>query len=189
VIHAAAPRGAAQGVVVTTRPQGYEGEFGDLDSLVLKEMPPGLALDYGKGLLRAWRGIDDPQLSDKLTSLAGEFVKAEVQALVRRPLHATMATLLVAEPGTLPNARHMLFEHYFDTIFKRELGKKGDHGVRLEDKQLLRKFHAWAGLVLHTRSQDRAGARPTLSPRELHAILQAIFAEEGRSVEDAQAIK
>jgi energy-coupling factor transporter ATP-binding protein EcfA2 len=188
VIHAAAPHGAARGVVVTTRPQGYEGEFGDLDSLVLTEMPPTLALDYGRRLLRAWRGIEDPQLNDRLMSLEGEFAKADVQALVRSPLHATMATLLVAEQGTLPNARHLLFEHYFDTIFKRELGKKGEHGVQLEDKQLLRTLHARAGLVLHTRSQDRAGARPTLPPRELRAILEAIFGEEGRSAEDAQAI-
>jgi hypothetical protein len=88
----------------------------------------------------------------------------------------------------LPNARHLLFEHYFDTIFKRELSKKGDHGVRLEDKLLLKTLHARAGLVLHTRSQDRAGARPTLSPRELRAILEAILGEDGRSAEDAQAI-
>jgi len=188
VIHAAAPRGRAQGMVVTTRPQGYEGEFGDLDSLVLTEMPQGLAHDYGRRLLRAWSGIEDPQLNERLKSLNNEFTKTEVQALVRTPLHATMATLLVAEQGTLPNARYMLFEHYFDIIFKRELGKKGDHGVRLEDKQLLRTLHARAGLVLHTRSQDRAGARPTLSPRELGAILEAIFGEEGRSAEDAQAI-
>lgn len=188
VIHAAAPPGAERGVLVTTRPQGYEGEFGDLDSLVLTEMPAGLALDYGRQLLRAWSGTEDPQLNERLTSLKQEFAKPEVQNLVRSPLHATMATLLVAADGTLPNARHMLFEHYFDTIFKRELGKKGDHGVRREDKQLLRTLHARAGLVLHTRSQYRAGARPTLSPRELRAILEAIFGEDGRSAEDAQAL-
>lgn len=188
VIHAAAPQGPPQGLVVTTRPQGYEGEFGDPDSLVLTEMPAELALDYGQRLLRAWSGIEDPQLNDRLTSLKGEFAKSEVQALVRSPLHATMATLLVAEQGTLPNARHMLFEHYFDTIFKRELSKKGDHGVRLEDKLLLRTLHARVGLVLHTRSQDRTGARPTLSPRELRTILEAILGEAGRSVEDVQAI-
>jgi energy-coupling factor transporter ATP-binding protein EcfA2 len=188
VIHAAAPHAAAQGVLVTTRRQGYEGEFGDLDSLVLTEMPPDLALDYGQRLLRAWRGVGDPQLNERLASLEEEFAKTEVQALVRSPLHATMATLLVAEQGTLPNARHLLFEYYFETIFKRELGKKGDHGVRLEDRQLLKALHARVGLVLQTRSQDRAGTRPTLSPRELRAILKAMFGEEGRSTEDAQTI-
>jgi energy-coupling factor transporter ATP-binding protein EcfA2 len=188
VIHAVAPRGTADGILVTTRPQGYEGEFGELDSLVLQEIPLELALDYGRRLLRAWSGMSDPQLNDRLSSLDGEFAKPEVQALVRSPLHVTMATLLVADQGTLPNSRHLLFELYFDTIFRRELGKKGDHGVRLEDKQLLRTLHARAGVVLHTRSQDRAGARPALSPRELRALLEAILQEEGQTVEDSQAI-
>lgn len=58
----------------------------------------------------------------------------------------------------------------------------------MEDKPLLKTLHARVGLVLHTRSQDRAGACPTLSPRELRAILEAILAEEGRSTEDAQAL-
>jgi hypothetical protein len=38
------------------------------------------------------------------------------------------------------------------------------------------------------RSQGRTGAQPTLSPRELRAILEAIYGEEGRSAEDAQAV-
>lgn len=188
VIRAAALHGVAQPVVVTTRPQGYDGEFGELDSFVLMEMSDELALDYGQRLLRAWSGNEDPQLNDRLETLKGEFAKAEVQFLVRSPLHATMATLLVAEQGALPNARHLLFEHYFETIFKRELGKRGEHGVRLEDKLLLKVLHARAGLVLHTRSQERTGARPTLSPRELRVILEAILGEYRHGTEDAQAI-
>lgn len=186
-IHVITSAGGGHGVLVTTRPQGYDGELGDLDSLVLTEMSPKLALEYGRRLLGAWNGITDPRLNERLQSLEEEFAKPEVQALMRSPLHATMATLLVADQGTLPNARYLLFEHYFDTIFKRELGKKGDHGVRLEDRQLLRMLHARVGLVLHARSQERAGARPRLSPRELRAILEAILREEGRGAEDVQS--
>jgi energy-coupling factor transporter ATP-binding protein EcfA2 len=188
MIRAAEPPNADQGIIVTTRPQGYEGELGELDALVLNEMPPTVALDYGQRLLRAWSDGEDPQLREKLHSLEEEFAKPEVRALVRTPLHTTMATLLVAEEGTLPNARHLLFEYYFDTIFKRELRKKGEHRIRPEDKALLKTLHARAGLALHTRSQERAGARPTLLSRELRAILETILQEQGRSTEDAQAI-
>jgi energy-coupling factor transporter ATP-binding protein EcfA2 len=177
-----------QRVVVTTRPQGYDGEFGDLDELVLSELPSQLALDYGLRLLRAWSGNEDPQLSEKLTSLKEELDKPAVQALVRTPLHTTMAALLVAEEGTLPSARHLLFEHYFDTIFKRELRKRGEHRVRTEDKARLKTLHARAGLALHVRSQGRAGARPMLATRELRAILETILREEQQSPEDVQAI-
>jgi energy-coupling factor transporter ATP-binding protein EcfA2 len=188
VIRAAVSTGARSGVIVTTRPQGYEGEFGDLDALVVTEMPPELAKDYGLRLLRAWSGPGDPQLNDRLKLLETEFAKSEVQALVRSPLHATMATLLIANHGALPRARYLLFEHYFDTIFKREIGKDGEHGIQLEDKQLLRTLHARAGLVLHTRSQGSGGARPTLSRRELRALLEAILREEEQSAERAEAI-
>jgi energy-coupling factor transporter ATP-binding protein EcfA2 len=188
MIRAATGRDARQRVVVTTRPQGYDGEFGDLDSLVLSELPPPLALDYGLRLLRAWSGNEDPQLNEKLASLTEELEKPDVQALVRTPLHTTMATLLVAEEGTLPSARHLLFEHYFDTIFKRELRKRGEHRVRSEDKARLKTLHARAGLALHVRSQDGAGARPMLATRELRAILETILREEQQSPEDVQAI-
>lgn len=188
VIRAAVLPGTGSGVLVTTRPQGYEGEFGDLDALVLTDMPSDLARDYGLRLLRAWSGQGDPQLNDRKALLKAEFAKSEVQALVRSPLHATMATLLIANQGALPRARYVLFEHYFETIFKRELGKHGEHGIQIEDKQLLRTLHARAGLVLHARSQGRAGARPTLSRHELRALLQALLREEEQSAENAEAI-
>jgi energy-coupling factor transporter ATP-binding protein EcfA2 len=187
-IHAAVPQSTTHGVVVTTRPQGYEGEFGHLDSLVLTELSPELALDYGRRLLRAWSDGENPQIGEHLQSLETELEKPEVQALVRSPLHATMATLLVAEQGTLPYARHLLFKHYFETIFKRELSKKGDHAIRREDELRLMTLHERAGLVLHTRSQERAGTRPALTLRELRALLVGILTEEEQTAEDAQML-
>jgi hypothetical protein len=56
VIRAAVSPGAGSGVVVTTRPQGYEGEFGDLDALVLTDMPSELRFASGvRCTVRAWR--------------------------------------------------------------------------------------------------------------------------------------
>ena len=100
---------------------------------------------------------------------------------------ANLAALLVADQGKLPHARHALFDHYFDTIFKRELGKPFEHGIQSEDKPLLRALHAHAGLVLHSRSQEQAGARPTLSPRELRGMLAGIFEAQGYRGDELQA--
>jgi energy-coupling factor transporter ATP-binding protein EcfA2 len=187
IVRAAAQGGVAQHVVMTTRPQGYEGELGELDALVLAALPAERALDYGTRLLRAWRTSDDPELPTMQRSLEDELAKPEIQALVASPLHATIATLLIAGEGRLPSARHLLFESYFETIFKRELRKRGDHGIRHEDRARLMKLHARAGLVLHTRSQVQAGARPLLSPRELRLTLQAILIEEQVPVDEAAA--
>jgi energy-coupling factor transporter ATP-binding protein EcfA2 len=181
------PKGRPSRLVVTTRPQGYEGEFSDLSTLVLEAMPGELARQYGERLLRAWAGGEDAGLSGRQELLRGEFARPEIQALVQTPLHATMATLLVASEGSLPSARCSLFEHYFDTIFRRELGKPMDFGVRREERSTIFALHARIGLTLHVRAQAQAGASPTLSRRALRETLAALFQEQGFGAEAVQA--
>ncbi|MEO5729188.1 MAG: hypothetical protein ABI134_24085, partial [Byssovorax sp.] len=171
------------GLLVTTRPQGYEGELDDLATMVLEPMPVEQARDYGERLLHAWIG-DRPDFAARRETLGTEFERPEIQALVQTPLHTTMATLLVATQGNLPRSRWLLFDHYFTTIFQRELGKPGEHGFREEDRRNLRDLHARAGLVLHVRAQDQAGTRPMLSRRALREELTAIFRERGHAEED-----
>jgi hypothetical protein len=122
---------------VTTRPQGYEGELDDLATMVLEPMPVGQAHEYGERLLRAWAG-DGVDLKARSETLRQALGRREIQALVQTPLHTTMATLLVATEGSLPQSRWLLFDHYFVTIFKRELNKPGDHGFQAEDRATIR---------------------------------------------------
>ena len=93
----------AAGLLVATRPQGYEGEFDELDTMMLLSLPAGLARDYGARLIRAWtqrtKAIDT---QDRLQALTREFAKPEVGALLQTPLHTTIAAVLVAGRGTLP---------------------------------------------------------------------------------------
>lgn len=173
----------APGLLVTTRPQGYEGELDDLATMVLEPMPVEQARDYGERLLRAWAG-HGPDFAARREALHAEFGRPEIQALVQTPLHTTMAALLVAMEGSLPRSRWMLFDHYFGTIFKRELSKPGQHNFRAEDGATLRELHARAGLVLHVRAQSQAGTRPALLRRELREELAAIFREKGHAEED-----
>lgn len=170
-------------LVVTTRPQGYEGELEDLATMVLEPMPVEQASDYSERLLCAWLG-DNADLAARREEMRRELERPEIQALVQTPLHTTMAALLVAMQGSLPRSRWLLFDHYFTTIFKRELSKPGGHGFRAEDQGNIRELHARVGLVLHVRAQDQAGVRPTLSRRELRDELAAIFREKGHTDED-----
>ena len=174
---------SASGLLVTTRPQGYEGELDDLATMVLEPMPVEQAWDFGKRLLHAWAG-DRPDFSVYSDVLRRELARPEIESLVQTPLHTTMAVLLVATKGSLPESRWLLFDHYFTTIFQRELGKPGGQGFREEDRRNLRDLHARAGLVLHVRAQDQAGTRPVLSRRALREELTAIFRERGYAEED-----
>ena len=152
----------ADGVLVATRPQGYEGEFDDLDAVDLLALPQEVALRYAELLLHAWAGgVASADLTSRLEKMRGEFAKPEVVELIQTPLHTTMAALL-ASRGSLSNARSMLFEHYFITILRRELGKPFDHGMQDVDEGVLRALHARAGLALQVRSQAQTGARSSL---------------------------
>lgn len=174
-------------LIVATRPQGYEGEFDDLDALGLLPLPPEVAHAHAERLLRAWsaRGASS-ELVERLEAMRVEFAKPEVEALLQTPLHTTMAALLVANNGKLPNARSRLFERYFETIFKRELGKPFDHGIQEEEEGILRTLHARAGLALHVRSQERTGARSSLRRRELRGLLAAIYRERKFGKDDVR---
>lgn len=168
----------ADGVIVCTREQGYQGEFDDLDEMQLGSLPIADATRFATALLEAWH-IDD----------AAERVDAEfarVEDLLTTPLHATMAALLLAKRRRLPAARWTLFEYYFDTIFDRELGKPIEHGIQDEERGIVRTIHAHAGLALHVRSQAGSEARPTLRRRELRKLLTAIHIDLGHDEERAQ---
>ena len=49
----------------------------------------------------------------------------------------------------------MLFEHYFDTLFRRELSKPSSDPIKDIVRGILFDLHARVGLVLHVRSPCR----------------------------------
>ena len=164
------------GIVVATRPQGYEGEFDELDAMTLLPLPAKLALEYGERLIRTWaQRASASDVTDRLRAMHDEFAKPEVAALLQTPLHTTIAAVLVAGRGTLPKSRYLLFKEYFDTVLRRELRKPIEHKVTDEDGGLLRTLHAQAGLLLHVRAQAQQGARASLRRRELSELLFAIY--------------
>lgn len=168
------------GIVVATRPQGYEGEFDELDAMTLLPLPAGLAREYGERLIRTWaQRASASDVADRLRGMHDEFAKPEVAALLQTPLHTTIAAVLVAGRGTLPKSRYLLFKEYFGTVLRRELRKPIDHKVTDEDEDLLRTLHAQAGLLLHVRAQAQHGARASLRRRELSELLVAIYGDLG----------
>lgn len=176
------------GVVVSTRPQGYEGEFDDLSAVFLLPLPEQVARQYAELLLRAWLASGTPtNLNERVNKMRVEFAKPEVAELIQTPLHTTMAALLIARRSSLPSARSLLFEHYFTTILRRELDKPVDHGIAEEDEGVLRALHARAGIALHVRSQAQNGARSSLRRRELRTMLTAIYMELGNRGDNVRA--
>ena len=175
-VHAViAARRAGDRVVVTTRPQGYGGEFDDLAPLELRPLDWPSAQSFCERLVQAWSGASD--LAALRQRLREEFARPEVQALARSPLHAAIVALFVARQDELPEARWVLFERYFNLLFDRELRKLSAVGIKSSHRDQLLEVHARAGLALHVRAQSQGVA--TLTVREFRGLLAAFYREDG----------
>ncbi len=170
----------ADTLLVATRPQGYTGEFDELDEMELIELDAAVARQYAEKLLRAWTsGGSAKELAERLQRMEAEFGRTEIAELLTTPLHTTLAALLVCGPGKLPSALCKLFDAYFDMIFARELGKTFEQGIQDEERAILRQLHARAGLTLHVRAQEDAGVDPSLRRRNLREMLTCVYKDQG----------
>ncbi len=161
--------------VVTTRPQGYGGEFDDHATMELDGLAWPVARDFCKRLVKASSmPMDGQELN---ATLDREFNRPEVQALARAPLHAAIVASFIARSDELPRARWELFERYFNVLFDRELRKLSAAGIKTEQRAKVFELHARVGLALHVRAQVQPAA--TLSVRELRAMLVAFYQEDG----------
>ncbi len=168
--------------VVTTRPQGYGGEFDDFPTMELDALEWLAAMDFCERLVKATgRPVEERELRETLTR---EFNRPEVQALARSPLHAAIVASFIERQDELPRSRWVLFERYFNVLFDRELRKLSAAGVKSEQRARILELHARAGLALHVRAQAQPAA--TLSVRELRAMMVVFYQEEDPDEEHAE---
>lgn len=81
-------------------------------------------------------------------------------------------SLLLEQQHEGPRSRYALFEEYYQTIFKRELGKKTPEARLLAaNASHIHALHAWAGLALQARSEQKGEAAAALSLDELTALV------------------
>lgn len=171
-------------VLVTTRPQGYAGEFDHLDAVTLEPLDPWAATVYAERLIAAWplserdrlRAIDGIQRARDDGGLA---------ELLTTPLHVTMAALLAANGTELSRSRWRLLDDFVSLVFKRELGKRVTTSIGPDDEGNLRLIHARAGLVLHMRAARVDGVRAVLRPRELRRMVTEKLRADGHDEEAA----
>ena len=168
-------------VLVTTRPQGYGGEFDDLPAMELDPLDWLKARIFCERLVKAMgRPVDAHELDVTLTR---EFQRPEVRALASSPLHAAIVASFIERQDELPRARWELFDRYFHVLFDREQRKLNAVGVKSEHRGKVFELHARAGLALHVRAQAQPSS--TLAVRELRAMMVALYQEDGLDEEHA----
>ena len=158
----------------TSRPQGYSGQFSDMDGPVVNliSLPPDVALQCAKPVLTFNRSGEEAQKS--LEVLKAAIASPSVQELMTTPLQAHIMAVVVRDGGRPPERRWQLFSNFYQVMRKRE-ALKGFPNPRVakllrEDEQLLKAIHARVGFLLHARAETSQGAQTRLDRGEFRSL-------------------
>jgi hypothetical protein len=153
--------------IVTSRPQGYSGQFDGIDGVTLKmeDLSFAEAVECAKPLLNFER--TKQQAQEALTALQAAGSSPAVVNLMRTPLQSHIMAIVVRDGHQPPERRWKLFANFYEVIKKREAAKKVDDKIlfRLlshEDK-LLKTIHNRTGFVVHARAEKGSGALTSIS--------------------------
>ncbi|MFO0610122.1 MAG: AAA family ATPase [Polyangiales bacterium] len=177
----AALEGATALLVVTTRPQGYGGEFGALREWRIAPWDRGTATTFAVRLLDqryAGRADRREEVGERIQDAVRDDAVARIMTT---PLQVTMMTALVSRLGRVPRERWRLFQEYFRLVVGREVDKGGPVGSILErySRQVL-EIHQHVALLLHTLGEQRDGDA-CLSRDALREVVSARLERDGVS--------
>lgn len=153
-------------VLCTTRPQGYSGQFVELDAVTLElcSLPPLISMKCAENLIKF--GHTETESKHAIQVLASAMESHQVRELMTTPLQSHIMAVVVREGGRPPEKRWELFENFYQVMKRRE-SLKNFPDVRInlllrENSTLLRAIHARLGISLHSSAEISAGAETTL---------------------------
>lgn len=159
----------------TSRPQGYSGQFDDIDCarLQLAHLEPQQAIECAKPVLSIGRSESD---AAKCVEILVNAINAPggVRELMRTPLQAHIMAVVVRDGGKPPERRWQLFNNFYEVIRRREANKEltdpNVENLLRHNEQLLRSIHNRLGFVLHTAAETSQGATTSLSRQEFNKL-------------------
>lgn len=169
-------------IIATTRPQGYLDEFHPDSFLVatLRPLSESAALAYATQL-NSVRHRHDVEMQERLASSTWHAInEPATKKLMTTPLQVTIMSLLLERRRRAPSSRFALFDAYFDTIFAREVDKRGSTAEFLErHKHAVEYLHQEVGIRLQLAAGAGEDGRNGLNPDELISIVVARLESEG----------
>ncbi|MFL6136697.1 MAG: NACHT domain-containing protein [Frankiaceae bacterium] len=183
-----AQRNADVLIVVTTRPQGYAGEFGaeEYQRLDLTPLRSAKAFECASQLA-AVRHPDDEELREQvLQRFTLAAADPDTSRLLRTPLQVAIMELLLERAQRAPHGRFQLFDAYFNTIYSREQNKAGWLGELLEDRRSdIVAVHERIALLLQQQAQERTDREAAVPLSVLAEVARERFQDEGHGVDEA----
>lgn len=175
--------------ICTSRPQGYSGQFDQLETATIELAPllPDEALACAKPVLEIDRSAEESLAYFEVLSHAME--SASVREIMTTPLQSHIMAVVVRDGGRPPERRWALFSNFYQVIKKRE-GNKNHVDVKInkilqEGDKLIKTLHNRLGFDLHARAERSAGAQTSLSKKELLKIVEeTVKSLQDNDVED-----
>lgn len=162
--------------VCTSRPQGYAGQFSELDgpTIDLVNLSPEQALECAMPVITFNRSKVESKKT--LTILKSAIESKSVQELMTTPLQSHIMAIVVRDGGRPPDRRWQLFNNFYQVIKRREANRdlpdKKLAKLLREDDQLLKTVHNRLGFILHSRAETSSGAQTHLIRAEFKNLIE-----------------
>jgi hypothetical protein len=167
--------------VCTSRPQGYSGQFSNLESTETELAPLNTkqALTCAAPVLRIDR--DELESAQNLETLREALQSPSIAEIMTTPLQAHIMAVVVRDGGRPPDRKWRLFTNFYQVIKKREANrnlpdKRISTLLRTGDK-LIKALHNRLGYELHARAETSKGAQTSIDRAELLEIIQTTVSE------------
>ena len=177
--------------ICTSRPQGYSGQFADLDSSTIEliNLSPEQALACAKPVLEL--GRSSTEAKRHIQTLTSAMDSPAVRELMTTPLQAHIMAVVVRDGERPPERKWKLFSNFYQVIKRREANRdlpdKRLAKLLREQDNLLKTVHNRLGFVLHARAELSQGAQTKLERDEFEklvtgAVNQMIEAEVDKTI-------
>lgn len=181
-------------ILCTTRPQGYSGQFDELDASIchLIPLPKKIALSCAEPIVRFGRSEEDGNHSLQILETA--MMSPQVKEIMTTPLQSHIMAVVVRDGGKPPEKRWELFNNFYTVMKKREVLKKfADANIAslLQEKDLLLKaIHDRLGICLHVRAEYSQGAEASLPKDDFRKLATSTTAilEDGNIEETVNTL-
>jgi hypothetical protein len=150
----------------TSRPQGYSGQFRDLDCapIDLVPLPTDRALACARPVIAFQRPHEESRIA--IANLEAAASSSSVSELLTTPLQAHILAVVVRDGERPPDRRWKLYDRFYDVIRRRE-SNRNLPDARLAkllrtDEKLLKTLHNRLGFRLHADAETSKGAETSL---------------------------
>jgi hypothetical protein len=167
--------------ICTSRPQGYSGQFDQLDAaaVILSALSPAQALECARPVLKIDR--TDRESADYFETLKQSIQSAAVQELMTTPLQAHIMAIVVRDGGRPPERKWQLFENFYNVIRKREANRnltdKNLSTLLRESGKVIKALHNRLGFILHAKAETSKGAQASLDRADFEILVHEVVSQ------------